>query len=303
METRSYWAFKIGLFLVALFWFSFTMYQLYSSILNEAVHFTDIPGSIGLGFRTAASFIALVTILFYLVKRDLSLPEVVTSMRWVVLLEAAYWVSLLPSAIWGFQTVSSRYPRELFIIEAGLPCLVESIVVPAVLVMLFYELSLKKTAKNAIKWGLISAVAYLFVFWFNYLSQWWSQIIWDSSIDFISLYPINAFEFALTAGGLLLLTLYAGVYAKKSAGTETLTGLNLKSAGFIITAFGLYFDVIFLLWLLFGDIGGWNLWHTFFIDHNVDLWIMSLPLAGLPLLFSKNHGKSQRMTISSAFSS
>jgi hypothetical protein len=262
------------------------MYQLYLSILNEAVHFTDIPGSIGLGFRVAAGFVALVTILFYLAKRNLSSPEVVTSMRGVVLLEAAYWISFLPSGIWGFQTVSRGYPRELFIVETGLPCFIESILVPVVLVMLFCQLSLKKPAKNAIKWGLISAVAYIFVFWFNYLSQWWGQIIW-TSIDFVTLYPVNAFGFALTAGGLLLLTLYAAVYAKKSAGTDALAGLNLKSAGIIVTAFGLYFDIIFLLWLLFGSVGGWNIWHTFFIHHNVDLWIMSLPLAGLPLLFFK----------------
>lgn len=287
MENRVFWLFKIGLFLVVFSWFAFTMYQLYLGILNVAVPFTDIPGGIGLGFRAAAGFVALITILFYLVKRDLPLPEVVTSMRWIVLLEAAYWVSFLPSGIWGFQTVIRGYSREFFIVETGLPCFIESILVPVVLVMLFYQLSLRKPAKNAIKWGLISVVVYIFVFWFNYLSQWWGQIIW-TSIGFVTLYPVNAFGFALTVGGLFLLMLYAAVYAKKSAGTDALTGLNLKSAGIIVTAFGLYFDIIFFLWLLFGSVGGWNLWHTFFIYHNVDLWIMSLPLVGLPLLFLKN---------------
>lgn len=290
METRSsHWIFKIGLFLVVLSWFSFTLYQLSKSIINGvSVPFTDMPGIIGLGFRAAAGFVALVTILFYLVKRGFSLPEVVTSTRWVVLLEAAYWASLLPSAIWGFQFNSIRYPREFIIIETALPCLVEAVLMPAVLSVLFLKFNLKKPAEGAIKWALIAGTATIFVFWFNYAMQWWAEVILRG-IGFITLYPVNVFGFALTAGGLLALTLYAGAYAKKSSGTETLTGLNLKKAGVIVTAFGLYFDITFLLWLLFGSPSGWSIWHTFFVYHNVDLWIMTLPLAGLPLLFSKQN--------------
>jgi hypothetical protein len=290
MEPKSYWAFKIGLFLVVLSWFSFTIYQLGKSIFNGIIiPFTDVPGTIGFSFRLAAAFIALVTILFYLVKRGLSQPEVVTSMRWIVLLEAAYWVFFLPSAIWGFQFYNIRYPRELIIIETGLPCLIEAVVMPVVLGVLFLKLSSKKPAKGAIKLGLIAATANIFVFWLNYTVQWWADIILNG-IGFISLYPMNAFSFALTTGGLLLLTLYTGVYAKKSFGTEALTGLNLKKAGAIVTALGLYFDVTLLLWLLFGSPSGWSIWHTFFVFHNMDLWMLLLPLVGLPLIFSEKRG-------------
>jgi hypothetical protein len=118
--------------------FSYTIHQLAKAILNGmGVPFTDMPSLIGMGFSAAAGFVALVPLLFYLVKRDFSMPESVTSVRWGALLEAAYWATLLPSAIWGFQFTTSRYPREFIIIETGLPCLVEAVLMPVVLGVLF----------------------------------------------------------------------------------------------------------------------------------------------------------------------
>lgn len=284
MEAKSYWAIKTGLFIVVLFWFSYTIYQLGKSIFNGIdIPFTDVPATIGLSFRAAAGFIALITVLFYMVKRDLSPPEALTSMRWIMLLEAAYWFSLFPSAIWGFQASFPMYPQELFIIGTGIPCLAESVIMPVALGALFLKLSAKKPATGAIKWGLIAGTAYIFVLWLNYTVQWWSDVIL-SGIGFISLYPVTIFGFALTAGGLLLLTLYAGIYAKRSFGTDALAGLNLKKAGAIVIALGLYFDVSLLSWLLFGSPSGGSIAYTFFVFHNMDLWLLLLPLVGLPLI-------------------
>lgn len=112
-----------------------------------------MPATIGLCFRAAAAFIALITILFYMVKRGMSSPEALTSMRWILLLEAAYWFSLFPSAIWGFQDSFPMYRRDLFIIGTGVPCLTESVVMPVALGALFVKLSAKKPAGEAIKWG------------------------------------------------------------------------------------------------------------------------------------------------------
>jgi hypothetical protein len=287
-KGQSYWALKFGLFLVVLAWFSYTLYHLAKAIINGvAVPFTDMPSLIGLGFRASAGFIALVTILFYLVKRDFSITEAVTSLRWVVLLEAAYWATLLPSAIWGFQTSYAGYPREFIIVETGLPCLVEAILMPIALGALCFSLSSKKPVKAAIKRGLIAATATIFTFWFNYSMQWFSDMIL-SGVGFITSNATSAFAFALTAGGLFILTLYAGVYTKRFSGTEILARLDLKKAGIITTAFGLFFVISYLLWLLFNVPNGTSVWKTFFIGHNVDLWLMALPLVGLPLIFSKN---------------
>jgi len=292
MSIKSDWPVKIGLFLVALSWFSFTLYEFSLAIVNRVIVWpiilTDVPGAVGLGFRAAAGFVAVISILFYLAKRDLSGPEAIMSLRWVVILEAAYFVSFFPSGLWGLTYdvtyLSSSFPSGLLIVETGLPCLVESTVIPVVLVMLFFELNPKKSAKDAIKWGLISGTVYLFVYWFNYTSQWIADIML-SGIGFVSLYPINALGFALTAVGLLLLALFAAHFSQRTLGKEILTKLDLKRIGVIVTGFGLYFDLTFLLWILFGSVGGWSIWHTFFVYHNADLWCLSLPLVGLPLLF------------------
>jgi hypothetical protein len=283
---------KIGLFLVALSWFSYTLYRFSTSITTQAILFTDVPGTIGLGFRTAAGFIAVITILFYLVKRDLSTPEATMSLRWVVIFEAIGFLCFIPAAIWGFDTVMSRYPREVLILSTGLPCLVEAILIPVVLAKVFLELNPKKSARGVIKWALISGVAYLFVFWFNYSMQWIATLILKGT-NFVVLHPINAFGFALTAVGLLLLTLFAAFSFRRMFRKESLTGLDLKRVGSIITVFGLYFDLIFLLWILFGYVGGYNMWHTFFAHHNVDLWALTLPLVGLPFLFQARRARKK----------
>jgi hypothetical protein len=288
IENKSNWAFRIGLFIIALTWLFFSIYQSGKSIFNfdPELAFTDLPGSIGLGFRTVAAFVALVTILIFLVKRDLSKLELLTNFRWILLFEAVYWLVFLPSGIWGFQYSGVQYSHEFFIIETGLPCIVQGLIMPPVLVMLFFKLSPKRPAKGAIKWGLIAAVAQILVFWFNYTSQWWSEIYLDGT-KFLTQYPMYALEFAGTVGGLLLLAVYAILYARRMSGVESLDGLDLRHAGFIITLLGLYFDIIVLLWLLFGNVGTLTVWPTISVDHNLNLWLVSLPLVGLPLIFSK----------------
>lgn len=279
---------KVGLFLVVLSWFSYTLYRFSTSITTQIIFFTDVPGTVGMGFRTAAGFTSVITILFYLAKRDLSTPEATMSLRWIVIFEAISFLCFIPSAIWGFDTEFPGYPREIIIASTGLPCLVEAIVIPIVLTKVFLELNPNKSARGWIKWALISGVTYLFVFWFNYTMQWTATLI-QEGIDFVVLYPINAFGFALTAVGLLLLTLFAAFSFRRMFGKENLIGADLKRVGIIVTVFGLYFDLLFLLWILFGSVGGYNLWHTFFIHHNVDLWCLTLPLVGLPLLFPARH--------------
>jgi hypothetical protein len=267
------------------------MYKFGATVLNITdVPFTDMPGSVGFGFRAAASFMALIVTILYLVKRGLSTCEVVTSFRWIILLEAAYWVLFFPAAIWGFDFQSVLYSREFFIIEAGLPCLIEATVMPIVLVVMFFKLSPSKPAQGAIKWGLIAAAVHLFVIWFNYTAQWWSEIFLQGA-RLITNSSVYSFEFAITVVGLLLITVYAAVYAKNSSKAKTLGELNLRKAGLILTGFGLYFDVLLLLWLLYGDIGGLTVWPTFAVRHNVDLWMVTLPLVGLPLIFSKKPRK------------
>lgn len=279
--------FVMGLFLLTLSWFSFTLYNFAVGIMMQVVYFTDVPGSIGLGFRTAASLIALAAVLAHLFKRGFSTLENLMSLRWVIFFEAVYWLTLFPSALWGFQFEAEvfGFPKLPVVISTGITCLAASTVTPAALYALFFKLSPNNSANVKAKWALIVGTIYILVFWFNYSMQWFAEII-RSGFGFVTSHPANTLGFALTFGGLLFLAAYSMNYALKywkSGGSEH---LNLRRVGFIVTFFGLYFDVIFALWLSFGSPTGWSMWHTFFIYHNMDLWLISLPLAGLPLLMS-----------------
>ena len=291
VDTRIDWPLRLGLFLVSLSWFSYMLYEFANGVINRGpltffwILVTDVPGCIGMGFRTAAGFIAVVTVLFYIVRRDLSKPEALMALRLVVLFEAGYWFfSFFMAGVWGVVTPDAFGGVLLMTIESTLPSFLQSIGLAAVLVKLFLELSPNKPAKNAIKWGLIAGTFYVFVFWLNNTTNWIAAVI-DKGIDYVLLYPANMFSFVLTTVGLLLLALYAAFFARKSIGTESLTKLNIHTVGVIVTLVGLYFAVHYVMWIFLGNVGGWGTWYAWMMGHNLDLWAMSLPLVGLPLLF------------------
>jgi len=295
MDTRRNWPLWVGLLLVSLSWFSYMLYEFANGVINRGpltvffILVTDVPGCIGLGFRTAAGFIAVVTVLLYIVKKDLSKPEALMAVRLVVLFEAGYWfLSFFMSGVWGLMGLvdpSVAFGSVLLMtIENTLPCLVQSIGLVAVLVKLFLELSPNKPAKNAIKWGLIAGTFYVFVFWLNNTGNWVAALV-DKGTDYIILYPANLFSFLFTTVGLLLLALYAAYFSKKSIGTESFAKLNVHKVGVIVTLVGLYFGVHYVMWIFLGSVGGWGTWYAWIMGHNLDLWAMSLPFVGLPLQF------------------
>jgi len=295
IDTRRYWPLKVGLLLVSLSWFSYMLYEFANGIINRGpldvffILVTDVPGCIGLGFRAAAGFIAVVTILFYIVKRPLSKPEALMALRLIVLFEAGYWfLSFFMSGVWGLAGLANPSiafgDALLMTIESTLPCFVQSVGLVAVLVKLFLELSPNKPEKNAVKWGLIAGAFYVFVFWLNNTGMWIAAVV-DKGTDYIMLYPSNMFSFLFTTVGLLLLALYAAYFSKKSIGTESFAKLNMHTVGVIVTLVGLYFGVHYVMWIFLGSVGGWGSWYAWILGHNLDLWAMSLPFVGLPLLF------------------
>ena len=281
---------KIGLLLVTLAYFSFSFYEMtIASLENKqafGVMITDLPGALGLGFRTVGGFIAVVAVVLYLFKGHFTKAEAIISVRFVVLLEAAYWLSMLPSGYVGIASLfrSSRFFGLGFFVECGLPCIVESTLMPVVLVKLFYELSPNRPVKNAVKWGLIAGVSYLLVSWLNNMGNWVYTVM-EKGAEYVTNYPVNSFTFVTTTIGLLLLMVYAAYFSRKSFGVERLEKLDLKKIGLIITFLGLYMEVNYVLWLIFGSVGGWGIWYAWMLGHNMDQWLLALPLLGVPLLF------------------
>ena len=105
--------------------------------------------------------------------------------------------------------------------------------------------------------------------------------------------PQHILSYILTVFGLLFLALYSGYFTWKSRRVQTLEELNLRVVGAIITLLGFYFLWNYLTWVYFGE-NLWSTWYAWFLGHNLDLWMLSLPLVGLPILFYR---KIHRKTI------
>lgn len=290
---------KVGLLLVALTWFFFTGYEFIKGAFNIFrnsfwISLTDTAGTFGLGFRTVAALIAVFTILFFIFKKDLSKPELFMSIRWMLLGEIVCFLALFPVVIWGLSIVAGADISMMglgYFIESTLPVMIESIGIPILLIKLFFELNPNKPARGAIKWALIAGTFYIFVHWVNNTGNWIGAIS-RKGMEYVTAYPDHILSVGLTSIGLLALALYAAYFTKKSIGANSLSELDLRKVGCIITALGMYFLIIYFMWLFLGTDAKWSTWYAWFLGHNMDLWVMMLPLVGLPLLFKGKPAKT-----------
>lgn len=281
--------FKIGLLLVAISWFVYVMYDDILGIYNR--HTTlplvkeDIAATFGIGFAVAASAIAVLTILFFVVKKDLSKPETTMSVRAILFLEGIYFVLGFLPAVYvegipgGFHFGIQRF------FQITIPCLVDGIAVPIVLAKLLLTLNPNKPAKETIKWGLIAGTVYLFAFWINNAGNWIAAALAKGASYLID-YPLNMLSFILTTVGLLLLSLYSAYFSKETIGKESLNKFDFQKIGLILIGTGMYLTFTLLIYYIFGAVGGWGEWYSWFLGHGyLDLWGLTLPFVGLPLLF------------------
>ena len=158
-----------------------------------------------------------------------------------------------------------------------IPSISESIAPPIALLILTSKLGPNKPINKAIKWALISGTTYVVVFWLTNTGSW-MLTVQSKSIQYLTTYPQHLLSFALTAFGLLALAIYAAYSTKKSTGAQTLQELNLRAVGAIIALLGMYFLWNYLSWVFFN--GAWSDWYAWFLGHNLDLWMLSLPLLG-----------------------
>lgn len=306
-EQKFYSPLKIGLFLVTLSYFLVTFHALFtlswigeweyvgggSGLISFWIFVTDISGFIGIVFRFIASFIAFAAVIYYFAKKGLSTQTTFKVLRWVLVLEAIYWLGLLLSGIWGVLPVAlGGFGGEglqfstVLLISTGVPCLVAAIAIPIALVKLASTLKADKPRAEAIKWGLIAGIVYIFAFWLSNTGMWISTLL-TKGTEYVGAYPQNVLSFSLTVYGLPALAMFTAYFTGKSIGTEDFEKLNLRTLGVIVVALGLYFLWNYLTWIFFGENYLWSDWYAWFLGHNLDLWIISLPLVGLPLLFKR----------------
>jgi hypothetical protein len=307
-EQKFYSPLKIGFLIVALAYFLFTFHAMFTlSWIGEwesfggsfrfVIFVEDISANLGIASRLVASAIAFAGITLYFVKKGLSTQTTLKVLRLVLIGEAIYWLGLLASGVlplfstlgfatWRVDGHISVLPVLTSLLTNEIPLLVESIAIPAVLFKLTYELKPNKPAKRAIKWGLIAGAVYVLVFWLTNTAMWASTVM-RQGIGYLTSYPENLLSFALTSIGMLALTVFTAYFAKKSIGTETVERLSLKAIGAITIALGLFFLWNYLTWIFFGKDEIWSNWYGWFLGHNLNLWLLSIPLVGLPLLFKQ----------------
>lgn len=303
-QQKFYTPLKVGLLAVVISYFLFTFHAMFTlswigeweriggGSFNFTILVEDISATVGLVFRFAASIIALAAIIFYFAKKGLSKPTTYKVMRWVLVFEGIYWLGLIATAGFSVQSFGQMLSRSLplstllnMLLVSVIPTVVESVILPITLFILAFKLNPNKPLKNAIKWGLITGTIYIVVFWLINTSSW-VGVVRQKGTEYLTARPEHLLSYILTIVGLLALTIYTAYFAKKSCAAETPQELKLRTIGGIILALGMYFLWNYLSWVIFaGDT--WNNWYAWFLGHNMDLWILSLPLVGLPLLFYK----------------
>ena len=300
-EQNFYSPLKVGLLIVTFVFFMFTLHGILTlewigewEGLGASASFwiliTDLSSAIGLVFRFVVSLIAVVAVVFYFVKKGLSTPTTFKLLKIILIMEAIYWFTFITSGIWGLTPVFDALFGDpigtfsiSFVISTGIPCMFEAIALPIALFKIVLNLSPTKPQKGAIKWGLIAGTCYIFVWWLNNAGLWIHTVILKGT-QYLTAHPVNMISFVSTIFGLLALGMFTSYFSKKSIGTEKLESLKLKTVGAIIVAAGLYFLWNYLTGIIFGA-ELWSDWYAWFLGHNLDLWALSLPLLGMPLLF------------------
>ena len=291
---------KIGLLIVTASYFLFNLHSLFTlgwvgewnrfgGGFSTSVFIQDITNFVGIIARFIGGIIAIGAVLYYYKKGLPSQQKIYKILRWVLLLEAFYWLSLVPQAGINVYYAFSRhlFTTTLFnnLAWTTIPGIVESIVPPVALLILAVKLNPNKPFRSTIKWALISGVTYVLTFWLTNTGAWMQVIDSTKGTAYFTSYPQHLFSFAITAIGLLALAIYTGFVAWKNGGALTLQDLNIRAVAAVITLLGMYFLWNYLSWVFFN--GGWSSWYAWFLGHNLDLWLLSLPLLGLPLTFYK----------------
>jgi len=254
----------------------------------------DINATVGLVFRFAASIIALAAIIFYFSKKNLSKSAAYKILRVILVFEGIYWLGLVATAgfsVLNFGQMLSR-TRPLIsllnnLLVSVIPTVIEAIILPIALFIFAYKLNPNKSLKIGIKWASITGTLYIAVFWLINTSIWVSVLSErEKGVGYLTAYPEHMVSFILTTVGLATLTIFTVYFTKKSSGIENVQEVKLQSVGSIVTVLGMYFLWNYLSWVIFAG-ATWNNWYAWFLGHNLDLWMLSIPLVGLPLLFYK----------------
>ncbi len=301
---QKYSALKVGLLVVGLAYLLFNAHSLFNlnwwgewdrittnPTLQFYIYIEDIVAAVGIVFRFVASIIAVGAIGYYFRRAIPSTAKLYKILRVILIFEAIYWFGLSSTAgveVYSFalQSHSSIVAALTSLMIGPIPTVMESIVLPIMIILFAFKLNPNKPADKPIRWGLVTGTIMIFVFWLTNSSIWLS-ILSYTGWSGITNYPINTVSFILTVFGLLVLGIYSAIFTAAYSRAKTWRSW-VRTAGAIILAVGLFFLWEYLSWIIF-DVNNnlWSSWYAWFLGHNLDLWMLALPLLGLPMLFYK----------------
>jgi hypothetical protein len=302
--AQKYSVLKIGLLIVVVAYLLFNAHSLFNlnwwgewerlttdPTLQFYIYIEDIFAGVGIAFRFIASIIAFGAIVYYFRRALPSTAKLYRILKFILFFEAIYWFGLSSTA--GVEVYSFALGNHSSVVAAltslmigAIPAVMEAIVLPIMILLLAFKLNPSKPVNIPIKWGLITGTIMIFVFWLTNSSIWFS-ILSSSGWGGITNYLINTVSFVLTVFGLLVLAIYSAIFTVTYCRAKTQI-LSVRTAGIIILAVGLFFLWEYLSWIIF-DVNNnlWSFWYAWFLGHNLDLWMLALPLIGLPMMFYK----------------
>jgi hypothetical protein len=268
-----------------------------------------IGGSVSIVLRAFAGAFAVYAAFLYWRKKDIDMPAIEKNAARALLLEAGFFLALIPSVIAAFAyNLTSKYlfyfdhtPGLLLLYGTAIPCLAIVTVVPPCLLKLRSKIKNDEGHGEIVKWSCLSGLAYLFaVFWFNYSMLWacvtvsYPRTYQEYGFNFI-FQPINFISFALTVFGLFALASTTALIIFPAIKKQA-RRVNLTWAGLVSVAFGSYFVFNTLYYFLTGTYSAHpSVWYEVIGPlHNPNLWAIAFVFLGVALIASerrKNKGK------------
>ena len=262
--------------------------------------------------RAAAGVFALYAAFLYWRKKDSGIPQIKRKIGTALLLEAGYYLALIPSVIAAFAYFSSteylfyfdHTPGLILLYVTGLPCLAMVLVIPPLLLKLRAKIHADAPSQEILKWSCLTGISYLFVvFWFNYSMAWaGSMVTYPGSrlqYGFEFLFePANLASFLITVLGLFAIAA-SGLIVTLPAIKKQSSKLNLRRVGAVVSAFGGYFVFNILYYYLTGGHEAHpSVWYEIVGPlHNPDLWCLAFLFLGLSMLFSGKFFPSHNPTL------
>ncbi|MBX5320473.1 MAG: hypothetical protein ACQXXG_00580 [Candidatus Bathyarchaeia archaeon] len=282
-------------------------FPIYASLLKESwwiilFYSSELGGVVCTSLRFVAGVFALYSAILFFREGKSFTPRVKKNVCRVLAFEAGYYLALIPSVILGF--VHPLFAEKLWyfdstpgmpvLLVSGVACLFMVLAIPQALLRLRLRIVKDLPCEEIVKWVCITGVAYLFVvFWLNYALSWIATTVpWVERAQpgvSILFEPLSLISFAATIFGLLaiaLSALFSALPYIRGQGASQ----SFKRVGAIMIAFGSYFILVTILYIVAGGYAGRpTVWHEMVVPHNPDLWCVTFFLLGLRLISMKSN--------------